>query len=125
MGQNYRVVHRYDPVPGQPPKWLFWYHIWPQYYITAKTGEIVTVDDVKVSGWWGSPETDVGEGTPDAPPPPTPEIYMTHAPDGFDQKESGPEVSIPGIDAHLWYLGPMSGCEPSNTQLSTDTAASA
>lgn len=105
MGNNYRVSHLDDPVPGLPLKGLppfGYYHVWPQYYITSGNNVPVTVNDINEEVW-----NEEVMATADTEPPP-----------GFDTNVTM-ALDLPNVAAHLWYFRQVSGCT-----LTTGTATS-
>lgn len=88
-GNNYRISHKNDPVPGVPP-WLAGYvHIWPQYYISSANYITPTPKDVAK---WVVEESPATNGTV--------------APIGYDTNNT----NVINIEAHLWYFRQTSGC---------------
>lgn len=47
-GGNFRVTHTDDPIPRLPPSLFDFEHISPEYWITAPSGAVPTVNDVTV-----------------------------------------------------------------------------
>ena len=96
MGNNFRVSHIHDPVPGLPLKGLpplGYHHVWPQYYIKSGNNVPVTVNDID--------EYNTNEevmATRDVDPP-----------TGYDTNVTT-NADIPNIAAHLWYFRQVSGC---------------
>lgn len=96
MGNNYRVSHIHDPVPGLPLKGLppfGYFHVWPQWYITSGNNVPVTVNDIDVYNW-----NEEVMATGDVEPPP-----------GYDTNITT-TLDIPNVAAHLWYFRQVSGC---------------
>lgn len=108
MGNNYRISHIHDPVPGLPIKGLppfSYFHVWPQYYITSGNNVPVTVNDIDGYDW-----NEEVMATTDVEPPP-----------GYDTNVAT-ALDVPNVAAHLWYFRQVSGC--TLTTPTTNTATS-
>lgn len=81
QGQNYRVVHKHDPVPRLPSTRFGFADLQPQYYIDGQNGVTVLAGSVSI---FSGPND--GDGSHLGPPP-------------YD------------INAHLWYFGNISACD--------------
>lgn len=104
------MSHIGDPVPGLPPWTWGFKHIWPQYYITSKTGVTPTAKDV--IEYRGSSILDV-------PPPGYDQAPGYDTAPGFDT--NSPEHGF-SFEAHLWYFRRTSGCTlHANTSSLTST----
>ena len=108
MGNNFRVSHIHDPVPGLPIKGLppfGYFHVWPQWYITSGNNVAVTVNDIDEYNW-----NEEVMATTDVEPPPGYDTNITTA------------LDIPNIAAHLWYFRQVSGCTLTTPNISALTA---
>ena len=108
MGNNFRVSHIHDPVPGLPIKGIppfGYHHVWPQYYITSGNNVPVTVNDINQYN-----TNELVMATRDVDPPP-----------GYDTNTTT-NADIPNVAAHLWYFRQVSGC--TLTQLLTPPGTS-
>ena len=77
---------------------------------------------MKKKGFWSAKYTftDADEANSlNVPPEDAMDVYAPVDYDGTLNGHIGNEnLSIPSIDAHLWYFGPMSGCDPDNNHFS-------